>query len=305
MARVLVFIVGLTAIAAAQPSPQSTKLFEEGRALAKDGKWSEACDKFAKSLELERAPGTLLNYGDCHEHLGHLALAWRLFDEASVASDKDGNVERSKFARQRADALLLKVGTIVVKLATPSAPGLSLTIAGRITAPAAEVRDLVDPGDVVVEVSAPNMQPVRKTERVDGGKTIVVEVPALHPVVHVETAIATERRHSRVVVAYALGGIGGATLVTGVVLGFVARAQYQAQFSSGNCTEASPPMCNIDGFNRQNNAITLANIGTVLGIGGLVMVGAGAVVYLTAPHDVVVVPTATTQSAGLAVVGRF
>ena len=302
MVRTLVLVVGLTAIAAAQPSPQSTKLFEEGRALAKEGKWSEACDKFAKSLELERAPGTLLNYGDCHEHLGHLALAWRLYDEAST---KDSNAERSRFARQRADAVLLKVGTIVVKMATPSAPGLSLTIAGRITQPAAEVRELVDPGEVVVEVSAPNMQPVRKTERIDGGKTIVIDVPALQPVVRVETQTTTERRHSRVIAAYALGGIGGVSLITGVVLGVVARAQYQSAFSSGDCMEGSPPMCNIDGFNSQNNAITVAQVGTVFGIGGLVLIGAGAVVFLTAPRDVVVVPTATTQSAGLAVVGRF
>ena len=298
MVRALVIVVALTATAGAQ----SAKLFEEGRALAKDGKWSEACDKFAQSLELERAPGTLLNYGDCQEHLGHVALAWRLFDEAAQA---DTNVERSKFARQRADAVLLKVGTIVVKLATPNAPGLALSVAGRIAKPAAEVRELVDAGEVVVEVGAPNMQPIRKAERASGGTTIVVEIPALEPVKRVETQTTTERRPSRVVAAYTLAGIGGASLVTGVVLGIVASAQYHQQFTLGNCTEGSPPPCNIDGYNKLESAITLANVGTVVGVAGALLIGAGAVVFFTAPRDVVVAPIATPQSAGLAVVGRF
>src|SRR5262245_58569014 len=95
-----VLVLALTATAAAQGGGESAKLFEEGRALAKDGKWTEACDKFAKSLELDHASGTLVNFADCQEHLSHYAQAYRLFDEAALASDKEGNVERQKFARQ-------------------------------------------------------------------------------------------------------------------------------------------------------------------------------------------------------------
>ncbi|HEU4616168.1 MAG TPA: hypothetical protein VFS15_28920, partial [Kofleriaceae bacterium] len=86
---VAALVCGLTATAAAQPGDgaapddaatddaappkESTRLFEEGRALAKQGKYEQACATFSRSLELERAPGTLLNLADCHEHLGHLA----------------------------------------------------------------------------------------------------------------------------------------------------------------------------------------------------------------------------------------
>src|SRR5690349_10992929 len=115
----IALVVGLGATAWADT--ESAQLFEEGRALAKDGKYEEACTKFARSLELDRAPGTLLNYGDCHEHLGHLAQAWRLFDEAMRLSEKENNTDRAKYARERAEAIVPKTGTVVVKLATPDA----------------------------------------------------------------------------------------------------------------------------------------------------------------------------------------
>ena len=59
------------------------------------------------------------------------------------------------------------------------------------------------------------------------------------------------------------------------------------------------------GFKAQNDAVSLANVGTALGIGGGVLVGAGVVLFLTAPKDVVVTPTATASSGGISVVGRF
>ncbi|HEX5060845.1 MAG TPA: tetratricopeptide repeat protein, partial [Kofleriaceae bacterium] len=179
MVRVLVaaLVVGLASIAAADG--ESTKLFEEGRELAKDGKYEEACAKFARSLELDRATGTLVNYADCHEHLGHLAQAWRLFDEAARASEKESNPERAKFARDRAQALVPKTSTIVVKLAAADTPGLAVSIAGRSAKPAPEIREVVDPGEVTIEVTATNATPFTKTERAEAGLKIVVEVPAL------------------------------------------------------------------------------------------------------------------------------
>lgn len=304
MVRVLVaaLVVALTATASADA--ESTRLFEEGRALAKDGKYEEACAKFDKSLQLDRAPGTLLNYGDCHEHLGHFALAWRLFDEAARASEQENNAERAKFARDRAQALVPKTSTIVVKLATPDAPGLTVTIAGRTATPAAEIREVVDPGVVTIEIAAPNLTSFTKTERAEPGLRIVVDVPALAPVPHDEPPPVTKRRRNRVLAAYTLAGIGGVGMIVGISIGFVANGRYEAQFD-GECVEGDPPMCSPAGKIAQDDAISLANVGTGFAVTGLVLIGAGAVVFLTAPKDTVVIPTASASSAGLAVVGRF
>jgi tetratricopeptide (TPR) repeat protein len=306
MVRGLVAVVVVALTATAWADAESTKLFEEGRALAKEGKYEEACATFAKSLELDRAPGTLLNYGDCHEHLGHLAQAWRLFDEAARASEKEKNADRARYARERAQALVPKTGTIVVKLATPDAPGLTVAIGGRTATPAREIREVVDPGEVTIEVSAPNMQPVTKTEHAEAGLESVVDVPALTPVPHDETSTVTQRRRTRVLAAYTLGGLGGVGVAVGITLGFVAKGRYQRQFDNGLCEEGDPPMCSTVASKQSlDDAISLANVGTGFAVTGLVLVGAGAVVFFTAPKDTVVIPTATASSAGLAVVGRF
>ena len=304
----LLLVVGLTVTAATaaaqQPSAESTRLFEEGRALAKDGKYAEACARFEASLELDRAVGTLLNYADCHERLGHLAHAWRLFDEAARESEKQGNAERVKFARDRAQQLVPRTSTVVIELAAADAPGLTISIAGRRAQPAPEIREVVDPGEIAIEVSAPNMQTFRKTERAEPGLRIVVDVPALAPD-RPAALTRTERRRSRVLAAYTLGGFGIAGVATGLTLGLVAKSRYQAELDAGRCSDASPPLCDAEGYRNANSAITLANVGTVFAAGGVLLVAGGAIVLLTAPRDTVVIPTASREAAGLAVVGRF
>jgi hypothetical protein len=305
MVRFLVsmLLVATTTIAAAE-NPEGARLFEEGRALAKEGKYAEACARFEESLALDRAIGTRLNYADCHEKLGHLAQAHELFEEVAE-TEKTNDPDRAQYARERATALVGKLGTVVVKLASPDQPGISVTVAGKPAQPAAEIRVLVDPGEVAVSVSAPGGEPFNKVARADAGATVVIEVPAPGASTSVEPGPTSSARRSRVIVAGVIGGIGVVGLATGVLLGVKANSDYDAQISNGNCTNGSPPMCNAEGFTAQSDAVTLANIGTVFGIGGLALMTAGAIVYFTAPKDVVVAPTATAQSAGVAVVGRF
>jgi hypothetical protein len=306
MVRVLVAALVVARVTTAAADNESTRLFDEGRALAEAKKWEEACTKFAQSLEHDRAPGTLMNFADCHEQLGHLAQAWRLFDEALRAFETAQDEHRAAYARKRAQELIPRTSTIVVKLAKPDAPGLSVVVAGRTAAAAAEVREVVDPGDVMIEVSAPNMQTFTKTERAEAGLRIVVDVPALTAIEERSDGPSTQRRRTRVLAAYTLGGLGAAGIVTGLVLGIQGKNRYHGEFDNGHCQDLPDgPLCNAEGYAIQNNAIQRANIGTGVGIAGVACVGAAVVVYLTAPKDAVMIPTATASSAGLAVVGRF
>jgi hypothetical protein len=288
----------------AAPPKESARLFEEGRALAKQGKYEQACATFSRSLELERAPGTLLNLADCHEHLGHLAQAYRLFQEAERVSVEEHNDDSAKYARERAKALVPRTSTVVVHLATPALPGMSVSIAGRAETPASEIREIVDPGEITVEVQATGRQTFVTTEHAEPATRIVVDVPEL-PLVQRETVVQTRRRRTRVVTAYTLAGIGAAGVVASVVMGFTAKSRYDAEFDNANCSSGDPPRCNPEGYANQNSAITLATIGTVVGAGGLALIAGGAVVYLTAPRDIVVIPTASAEAGGLAVMGRF
>ena len=302
-------VLGMSPLVAAQDAsnPESTRLFEEGRTLANDGKYAEACDAFARSLELDPAPGTKLGLAECHEHLGHLAQAYRLFVEVADG-DKATNLDREKVARGRADVLAGKLGTVALTLASAELPGLTVSIAGRVEQPAAEIREVVEPGRITVEVTAPGYRPVTRTVEAQAGVTARLDVPAMVPVAYATPASHGVRRRTRVLAAYTLGGIGLTGLTAGIALGIVANNRYNAELDAGNCERlpgGGPPQCNPEGYRRMGNATTLGNVGTGFAVGGLALVTAGTIVFFTAPRDVVITPTGSAHSAGLAVVGRF
>jgi hypothetical protein len=319
-------VVLLTATAGAQPSPEpeDEKLFREGRALADQGKFKEACEKFERSLELDPGNGTKLNFANCHEKLGHVALAWRLFDQVAD-SDKITDPDRSKFARDRADKLMPKLGVVILKITTPDAPTLRVSIADRIVKPAPVVTEVVDPGNVVISVTANGAEPFQKREKIAAGKRVTVEVPVLSPAAPprpIEPVVTpTEqpiqevgelpdergvRRRSRVLLAYGLGIAGGVSMIAGVAVGLEARSDWNAEIGNGCYRQMDEVFCS-DGESElaQLRARRLGHVGTALGVGGFALLAAGAIVFMTAPRDVAVTPTATASSAGISVVGRF
>ena len=176
--RALVVLVALIASASAQPSPEATKLFEEGRELAKQQKWADACDRFEKSLALDPAPGTKLNLGDCLEKQGKVRSGWQLFEEAARDFDLS-NDSRAKFAHDRAAAAAAKLATVVIHVSESSRPGLTVRVGDHDAAPQPEIVDRVDPGTLSVSVSAPDKQVFTTEVTAVAGKTVVVEVPEL------------------------------------------------------------------------------------------------------------------------------
>jgi hypothetical protein len=283
----------------AQPSPGAV-LFEEGRTLSQKGDYAGACDRFEKSYAAERATGTLLNLGDCHEHLGHLAQSWRYFDEAATKLDAAKD-DRAKFARLRRDAITPKTGAVVVKGASP---GVRITIAGREEAARTEVTDRVDPGDIEVHVG----DSIRHVTVAAGETAVVVaNLPAGETPPTTAPSDEGERSPKRKMLSYGLWGVGGAGFITGVALGLVGRSNYQSQLDSGACSKSTGTLvCTPAGGAKMNDAIHLANIGTGVGVAGLVLVAAGTVLYVTAPRDhIAVAPAATPTSAGVVLTRRW
>jgi len=305
-ANVAIVLVLTTALAHAQSgSPESTRLWEEGRALMDKRQYKEACDKFRASIAITPAFSTQLNLGVCLDKLGQHAEAWRIFDAA--AESEKSNPDRYKYARDLADGVLPKLGTVVLRIAAPDAPGLSLTVAGRQVSPASTVKELVEPGDIEVTRTQAGGAPYARTVHVDAGGEveITVPVPSEQDGGGSDRDPQVGRRRSRVILAYGVGGAGVVALAAGILVGVKARSDYNAQFDNMHCTDGPTSMCDDVGLQAQNDARSLANVGTVLGISGAALVGAGVVLWLTAPRDVVVTPTATAQAAGISVVGRF
>jgi hypothetical protein len=282
-------------------------MFEEGRELAKQAKWAEACASFSASLALDPAPGTKLNLGECLEKQGKFRAGWLMFEEAARDFDRTGD-KRAEFARERAKAAEAQLATLVIKLADPARAGLLVKLGDRLATPQREIVERVDPGTIDVIVTAPERERFSQSVTLATAKTIVVDVPVLaeivvSPPMKLAPAVTegTHRQRKRVYIAYALGATGAASLITSVVLGYVAKNQYDGAFDDGRCFDRpDKAVCNAEGQSTVDSAQTKADIATGFLIGGVALGAAGIVVYLTAPKErsVVVTPVAGSSTIG-------
>lgn len=293
--RVALVVCVLAGTANADDAKQ---LFDEGKQLAAHASYREACEKFGKSYDLDPALGTMLNFADCEEHLGHLARAWQLFEAGAERADHDRDAVRAQYARDRAASLVVRTGEVVVKIADRGLDRIVLTIAGRRVSAGAEVHERVDPGDVEVVANAPERR-FATTAHVAAGKSNVVEVPVL-----AFAGAEPERRRSWKIAAASLGGAGLASGVFSAVLITLAVRRYDQAFSSGQCGAVG---CTPEGTREVNNARDTADLSTVFFVGAAALAAAGVTVWFLAPKDgsVEIAPTAKGNDVGVALRARF
>jgi len=184
--RVALAVLAASALASAQPADRAAAeaLFLEARKLAGDGKYAEACPKFAESQRLDPATGTLLNLADCNEHAGRTASAWMTWLEAAAAAKARGQVERERLARQRSAALQAKLSYLTIEVPGGSAvAGLSVTRNGEPVREALWGTAVpVDPERYTVVASAPGYRSWQQTVVVTPGQApIRIQVPRLEP----------------------------------------------------------------------------------------------------------------------------
>jgi hypothetical protein len=170
------------ALAQTENKAAAEALFEEGRRLVSEGKYTEGCPKFVESNRLDPAPGTLLNLADCYEKAGLTASSWLAWLDAAAAADAAKQTDRERYARERAAALKSRLVSITVVVPeasrvqglTVQRDGVSLGIAAWGTAVP------VDPGSHTVTARAPGRKPWDTTVKVvDGVQPVQVTVPVL------------------------------------------------------------------------------------------------------------------------------
>jgi hypothetical protein len=144
------------------------------------GNYPEACAKLEESHRVDPAPGTLLNLADCYEHIGRTATAWELFLDVATLAQGAGRAQHETMARARAAALEPKLSKM--RVVTSDAPaGFAVHRDGIVLSPSEWGSALpVDPGQHLIEASAPNKRDVRILRYVPpGGVVVTVEVPRL------------------------------------------------------------------------------------------------------------------------------
>jgi hypothetical protein len=155
-------------------------LFEQARALVKAKDYAAACPKFEAANRLYVSPGTLLNLGDCHEHLGQTASAWTRFGEAASVAARTGRGETAAEARRRQRAVEPLLMHVVIRVSAP-VPSLVVERDGMAISEAAWGSRLpVDPGKHRLTASASSHEPWSASFDLSrAGETVIIDVPAL------------------------------------------------------------------------------------------------------------------------------
>ncbi len=264
----------------------------------------------------------MLNIAACDVHFQRLATARQHYSDA--ATDAQIKLADSHNADTIAQRQLDAARAALADLA-PKIPKLHFTFSAARPAGLHIVRNGVDitnltDTDLLVDlekhhvvVTADRKQPQTfDIDVVEEGRTYAVEIApfqaAPEPVEPVGvttmaggTAIGVTQTAVQPVVvspwhrrSYLVGGLGGALLIGGVVIGLVAKSDSESS-----------------GFQAKQSAYSLGNDGTVIGVVGFVGVAAGAALWLvtrpseTTPPRAAVVPMIDAHGGGLAVTGRL
>ena len=277
-------------------------LFEDGKRLATEGDFQQACPKLLASYGLIQKLGTLLNLADCYERSGRNASAWVRFTEAATMAERAGQQERAEFARAHAAALLPRLARVTISVDRPGDEGLVVRRDGAIVDAAAFGTPVpVDPGTHSVEASAPHRRTRTSSiviER-DASGDHAVAIPALEPeavppappppAIGPEAPPVPPYHGAQRTWAYVTGGAGIAGIAASLIAGALANGQYARSNDAGGCVN---DRCTERGLDGRSRAATTASVSTGFFIGGALLLGTGIVLYLTAPS-----PPALTRTA--------
>ncbi len=284
-------------------------LFQAAKQLMADKKFAEACPKLAESQRLDPSPGTQLNLARCYEGLGKTASAWAEYKGAAVLAHQLGQKDREDGARDLARELEPKLSKLTIVAA--ATPGLVVKSDGiEIGAASFGTALSVDPGEHVIEASAPGYEPWRVTVTIGpnaDAKTASVPVLVKKPEAPVPaetasaagaptsapTATATSaasatatsggappeggsggmRTASYVLMGAGVVGIGVGAVMGGLAMGDVGTARSDATLCPDN-------LCSPKGRALVNEASTKALVSSVALPVGLAAAGAGVVLYI-------------------------
>ena len=318
LAVVALSAIGTTARAGDQAAAEA--LFGEAKKLVAQGRFAEACPKFAESNRLDRGAGTLIHLGDCYEKNKQTASAWATYKEAASAAQALGRSDWEKLANTRATTLEPKMARLTVRVTDP-ADKIEVSRDGQPLSQASwSVALPVDTGAHTVDATAPGRKPFRTTTTIgkDGERTEVVvpklEVapeavakPASEKTPDADVAVTSDGSSQRTI-GFIVGGVGVAGIAVGAVTGLMAMSKNDT--AKKECPNAGA-CASQAGVDANESAKTMGLISTIAFIAGGVGIATGAVLIFTAPSgekksgQTRVVPSGSANSAGLTVLGTF
>jgi hypothetical protein len=290
----LLVVVSASANVAAGDTALAEALFQQGRQLMDQHDYRAALPKLAESYAQDPATGSLLALAICEEQLGLTASAWANYSEVVSRAKREGREDRALAARERMQALepLLSRLTIVVDTLLAGTSELLVRRDGSPIGPAAwGYAAPIDPGEHVIEASAPGKVPWKTTITVGAtadAKTVMVpgladaEALPSTPMVGAsgaspgDTSSEGPSRRSTTLrtSGIAVGGAGIAVLGVSAYFGLHATALKH----DANCDDDN--VCDESGVAKTKSAVTSARNATITLITGSVLAAAGITLFL-------------------------
>jgi tetratricopeptide (TPR) repeat protein len=309
--------LAMSPVASAADTSTAESLFEDGLSAMKRDDYKAACEAFAGSNEADPSPGTQINLALCNEKQGKLASAWGWYRTAAGLADQRGQRERADLARAEAAKLEPKLHKVVIDV-KDRPPGLSVLRDGVPVPTATLGRELpLDPGEHVIEVSAPGKKPWTHTVTIPPGPGMDrIDVPALEdapaeaapagpgageyrPPDGTEGGGSTQRT-----VGFVVGGAGIAALATAGGLQVLAVV---VKSDARRLDDAK-----LDSSSKHKAASANQLAAQIIAAGGLALVGTGIVLLVTAKSSKPtgsarpwVLPLLGSGTAGMAAGGSF
>ena len=277
-------------------------LFIEGARLANEGRWKEARELYARSLQLKSAPITRYSLGVAQRETGRFADALGSFRAFLAEPEVPATTSYTEPARAAIAALEKQVGRVLITV-EPSAPtGLTMTIDGEPVPPTSNLPRDVDPGAHDIVARAPGLRVGNAHFFVAASAGVAVTltlVPAASPTASravvkpldavVMLAPAPAARTPIRVLPIVLLSAGGALLVAGATVGILGVNQASdAPTRDGSAARA---------------AQTKGIAGYLLGGAGIATAGIGLILLLTGGHASSspsgISPTVSASGAGI------
>ncbi len=292
---------------------EAERNFELGRQATSLGQYSTACSLFRESYRLERAVGTLINLGDCEEHLGHPGLAREFYEQAfSSLSVTD---DRLPLVKDRIAAIEKTAPRLQLRLGDTAPSGTKIKVDGDVLdGTKLQTPILLAPGNHVVVVTAVGYRGSRQGVSLKEAEARVLTVwpgPALEAAVptFVDTPTVTpeareQRQATLRTIGFVGGGLGLASLWVGSVTGLFAIDRESTR--SENCSAEN--VCNRAGYDAAQSGKTLATVSTITLTAGVLATATGIYLVVANPRTsppTTLAPIASPGGAGFALRGSF
>ena len=273
--------------------PTAQRLFQEASKLLNTDP-IRACKLFEDSLAYERMRETLMNVANCHQKVGRLASAWRLYREAEplfheaaahAATRQQAATEEklAAIAASMAAALVDRLPRIQLHVSAAPA-GLTISSNGEVIPQSDWGKPMpVDPGTYKIRAEAPNYHSRDLSAEAREGETVRIDVE-LEPVPAPVLPPPPPPWWSRRVTIYSVGGVGVATLATGLTFGALAMSKIERAKQLG-CNYDTTICPDKEAQEVSDRAGLFSKIATSTSIAGGTLVGVALVLYVLAPDE--------------------